>query len=478
MPSEYKPPTLRMNHPKYTFINSLHFADYYRLVYNYEFKLINKNQKLIFTRSVTPRKCCICNRTEPLVSFKRKNHVIPVAFGNKWLYTQEECNDCNQKYGKKFENELANMFSAQKLIGKVPKRKGFPKIRIPKRESFMRVVNNDIAVSIKNSEREFAFRELNHATISLSIPVPPYYPIRAIKSIAHTLWLILNDYRRAQYKGILKWMKGDVMVIPIHYYIGLVPGPGRDVLSYTIWEKVKNDKRLTDLIIKFDFSNTFLIWELPDIESNTYLPGILPEISISMYPPFEPQCDFYTVNSDTQLKPIRMSFTFQYESKKETIYHNVDNKVETVSELKNHKPAEEGIYQSVPHLVRLVASKGNEKIEIRHTYVTFEEVKDDFLKFTIRGGCLAGKIKCEITKSKELQMVIEARYDKLPLAIAKNNFLFFQHISLGCSLDIIALKENRPVTNFETISNPDRLNNDLMFIFESLEVINKGSSPI
>ena len=473
MTVKYRYPKLKINHPLHSFTNSLRFADYYRAIYNYEFKLLSKNQKSVFTRIVANRKCCICNRTEPFVSFKRKSHAIPVAFGNKWFYTQEECNDCNRKYGNIFENELANMFSAHRLIGKVPKRKGFPKIRIPKRESFMRVTNNGIAVSIENSEREFAFKELNHATISLSVPMPPYYPIRAIKSIAHTLWLILDDHRRVQYKGILKWIKGDVMVMPMHYYIGLVPGPGRDVLSYTIWEKVINDKRLADLIIKFDFSNTFLIWELPDIESNTYLPGILPEISISMYPPFEPQCHFHTVNSDTQLKPMRMSFTFQHEGKKETIYHKVDNKVETVSELKNHKLTEECIYPSVPHLVKLVASRGNEKSEINYTYVTFKETKNGCLKFIITGGHLAGKIEGEITKSKELQMAIEAKYDKLPLAIAKNNFLFFQYINSGCSLDMIALMENRPAIHFETISNPGKLNNDIMFIFESLEVINK-----
>jgi len=213
----YKAPKLKAHNPLYPFTNQLNFNDFYKLIISYNFQMYDSNQKKICLGKTKEKKCCICGKRAPEVTFKQQKHVIPAFFGNRWLFSLEECDVCNGKLGKKYENDLAAMFSGQRIIGRIPKRKGYPKIRIPDKKSCMGIDKNKIAIFIEDSEHDFKFKQLDDDTLSLTVPVPPYYPVNAIKSIAHALWLILDKKRRTKYSDILGWINNKIQISSVIY---------------------------------------------------------------------------------------------------------------------------------------------------------------------------------------------------------------------------------------------------------------------
>jgi len=73
----------------------------------YEFIMFSTRiQNVIGEKDRTKRVCRYCNKSKPEVSFKKVAHSISEALGNKKIITNDECDTCNEKFGKGIENDL------------------------------------------------------------------------------------------------------------------------------------------------------------------------------------------------------------------------------------------------------------------------------------------------------------------------------------------------------------------------------------
>src|SRR5688572_6739953 len=63
--------------------------------------------------------CRFCGRGKPDVTFEFDAHAIPEALGNKSLYTNCECDSCNQKFGKGIENDFGNWSKPMRTMGRI-----------------------------------------------------------------------------------------------------------------------------------------------------------------------------------------------------------------------------------------------------------------------------------------------------------------------------------------------------------------------
>lgn len=62
------------------------------------------------------RKCRFCGKSTPEVSFSNKSHTISHGLGNNNIFTYDECNLCNHKYGTTIEQEFIDYVSFYKTI--------------------------------------------------------------------------------------------------------------------------------------------------------------------------------------------------------------------------------------------------------------------------------------------------------------------------------------------------------------------------
>lgn len=66
-----------------------------------------------------PRRCALC--TEPSPTFKTDAHLLAESFGNRSLFSLDECDECNLRNGRELEDHLAKMFLGDRVLGQQTK---------------------------------------------------------------------------------------------------------------------------------------------------------------------------------------------------------------------------------------------------------------------------------------------------------------------------------------------------------------------
>ena len=100
------------------------------LMNSYEMFVFDENTRQnIGERDKSKRVCRYCNKSKPEVSFKKVAHSISEALGNKKIITNDECDTCNEKFGKGIENDLILYLSLFRNFFGIKGKKGIPKLK-------------------------------------------------------------------------------------------------------------------------------------------------------------------------------------------------------------------------------------------------------------------------------------------------------------------------------------------------------------
>lgn len=87
-----------------------------RLLERYDLHLPRTDRKTVVGAGKRLRTCRFCRRTANEAQFKKAAHVIPTALGNDHLKSAEECDDCNEYFGKETEPSLIAMLDLQRVF--------------------------------------------------------------------------------------------------------------------------------------------------------------------------------------------------------------------------------------------------------------------------------------------------------------------------------------------------------------------------
>ncbi len=70
------------------------------------------------------RRCRFCGRTLDETHFAKEAHAISIALRNTKFICADECDDCNESFGRKLENDVTIFFQVFLSLYQVPKRNG------------------------------------------------------------------------------------------------------------------------------------------------------------------------------------------------------------------------------------------------------------------------------------------------------------------------------------------------------------------
>jgi len=104
---------------------------YFKPVFeNYVMQTFDKSSK---TRIGEPdkmkRTCRFCSGKMPEVTFRKKAHSISESFGNKVIICNEECDACNEKFGRTIEQDFSKYFEVYRVLYEIEGKNGIPKIK-------------------------------------------------------------------------------------------------------------------------------------------------------------------------------------------------------------------------------------------------------------------------------------------------------------------------------------------------------------
>ncbi len=107
----------RLNHPEDQGADSGVDDLFGLLLERYDMSSPRTDRRTLIGAERDPRTCRFCNRTTAAgATFKKMAHVIPTALGNDHLKSAEECDDCNDYFGRETEPSLIAMLDLQRVF--------------------------------------------------------------------------------------------------------------------------------------------------------------------------------------------------------------------------------------------------------------------------------------------------------------------------------------------------------------------------
>lgn len=144
---------------------------------------INSNEKTTLSDHIK-HKCRFCGKSKPDVKFKLIAHAIPDFLGNKNLFSNYECDNCN-KFFSQFESEFANfMLQFNTIAGTISKGNSPPKYKMGEN---LQMYNDNKTLHVGKLPNEI-FE--NKTKFEFELPIPSYIPewiYRALIKIGLTL---------------------------------------------------------------------------------------------------------------------------------------------------------------------------------------------------------------------------------------------------------------------------------------------------
>ena len=183
--------------------------------------------------------CRFCGRSSSETTFKKEAHVIAAALGNRTLFANEECDDCNATAGETMENHLVNSLSLARVFTGTRSRKGGSKLKIRADldvASYIagRPSETTVVQAVGDSSVDFELNE-EEQELTVRAVVPEYRPALVAKSLARMLLFVLPEEELPAVEHLRRWVRGEIKWEPVPYFRVFMPGPQDPEFRLTVW---------------------------------------------------------------------------------------------------------------------------------------------------------------------------------------------------------------------------------------------------
>lgn len=274
-------------------------------VFAYSFDAQTRDKEFLGSR---PKVCKFCTPGEPAPTFRKDAHVIPAAFGNRTLFSNEECDVCNEA-ASALENDLANMLVVERAMARSRSRKGSVKFRPPNRESFIEsgVGSNTVTVSRQVDENVIDIRHTEPGHFEMTIATPGFRPLNVMKALARMALFVMPRDTFVANSHLLRWTRGEEEWLP-RFHRAFIPGPGLSTTGLELFRDVDAGLHL----VVFWFSTTVLFLRLPETPWEVPDEITLPSLPRSPYPPHDPSLKTFRVGADQIIQAGTATVGVQY----------------------------------------------------------------------------------------------------------------------------------------------------------------------
>ena len=164
-------------------------------------KLWQENDKKLFLGNKTNRICRFCGKDSSKTTFKKKAHIIPEFMGNKYCFSNFECDNCNDYFGT-VEDSLCNLGGILNSFSTIRGKKGFAKYKDGNEgmEVFAKSTD-EIVIRFKDDEIAKSFiSDTDKNKIKFDTNQYAYTPQDAFKALVKIGICMLNEYELSKYK--------------------------------------------------------------------------------------------------------------------------------------------------------------------------------------------------------------------------------------------------------------------------------------
>ena len=246
---------------------------------SYDFLLtdfLRPNQRIPMLGDRKNRLCRFCGLSEPNVSFRHKAHAIPESLGNKSLFTNYECDSCNQQFGDSIENDLGIWTKPSRTLSRIRGKKGFPIIKQESSHSGWRIVFDSILSVSQFDDDPIAQLDEEHKCIRFKIKRDSYTPVAVFKAFVKAGLTLLPATELASFRETIEWiMQRDhsrpfIRGLPIYHTFQPGPMPS-DLITVALMRRKSNIVQVPFAVFVISFGNDVYQVFLPCPEKDIHL---------------------------------------------------------------------------------------------------------------------------------------------------------------------------------------------------------------
>ena len=166
------------------------------------------------------RRCRFCGRVLDENHFLKEAHAISVSLGNTIFICADECDECNESFGKRLENDITNFFQVFLTIYLIPKRNG--KERKVTGRNFEMGASNDPHLFSEQPLITFRMRDWKDGDISndeivglmrsLDVSNKTFIPQNIYKALCKYALSLMPYSLTTHYQKTIQWINDDVFV--------------------------------------------------------------------------------------------------------------------------------------------------------------------------------------------------------------------------------------------------------------------------
>jgi hypothetical protein len=150
------------------------------------------------------RVCRFCNKRMPDVSFKKKAHAITEALGNKNIIINDECDSCNESFGKGIEEALISFLGPFRSIFGVKGKNGY--VKSVSSDHVVEYDDDTKSVRITTSKNFESLEKGLELTFDTSKKISAQDVYRCLVKFALSM---IDDYDFDQFEDTVNWVKNE-----------------------------------------------------------------------------------------------------------------------------------------------------------------------------------------------------------------------------------------------------------------------------
>lgn len=154
------------------------------------------------------RVCRWCGMSMPVVTFKKKAHAISESLGNKNVVLNDECDECNNRFGMGIEASVSTFLEFQNVIFGIAGKNGIPKMK------------HGEQVLLHNDGNHHLFLEAMPDSVVMSGNIPSRVEVKSRVKIAYQdifrglckyALSVVDDECFSRYQWLVPWLKNEVV---------------------------------------------------------------------------------------------------------------------------------------------------------------------------------------------------------------------------------------------------------------------------
>lgn len=207
------------------------------------------------------RICRFCGKDETETKFKHTAHAIPEFLGNKSLYSNYECDDCNQFFGTGIENDLGNWTKHSRALSKIKGKRGVPSLKNfgPEQKWRIDCVNDVTFITYYEGKPPYDI-DIENQQIKFELPQDVFTPVAVMKAFVKIGLTILPQVEIPNFKETLSWIREPDHNQPFVDEFPIIrtfqPGPMRsDLLVVMIMRRRESIENLPYAFLVLGFGN-------------------------------------------------------------------------------------------------------------------------------------------------------------------------------------------------------------------------------